>query len=109
MHARSILACCGLAWLGLLAGCDPRRSDPPKPAVMPSQGVGSISPAAGGDTSVPPAASVVGVSPPAVPAAPPGRTNSTMTRAEETGAMPLPGQNNDHSAPLAVPKPAAPR
>jgi hypothetical protein len=28
------------------------------------------------------------------------RSNSTMTRAQESNAMPMVGQNNDHSAPL---------
>jgi hypothetical protein len=30
-----------------------------------------------------------------------------MSRAQESAAMPLPGQNNDHSAPLIPAKPAS--
>ncbi len=33
-----------------------------------------------------------------------GRSNSAMSRAQESTAMPMPGQNNDHSAPLTPPK-----
>jgi hypothetical protein len=40
--------------------------------------------------------------------APAGRTNSSMTREQESSKMPLPGQNNDHSAPLSPAKPAKP-
>lgn len=62
------------------------------------------------DTSVPPADTVA--MPSAVPAGPTsaaGRSNKAMTAAEESGAMPMPGQNNDHSAPTAPAKaPAKP-
>ena len=54
------------------------------------------------NTTVPSADSVVGPAsetPKADAAA--GRTNSSMTRAQESSAMPMAGQNNDHSAPLA--------
>ncbi|MBT9492904.1 MAG: hypothetical protein IV107_11290 [Paucibacter sp.] len=33
-----------------------------------------------------------------------GRSNSAMSRTQESTAMPMPGQNNDHSAPLTPPK-----
>lgn len=36
-----------------------------------------------------------------------GRTNATLTRSQEAGAMPVAGQNNDHSAPLASAAPAS--
>jgi hypothetical protein len=29
-----------------------------------------------------------------------GRSNNTMSATQESTAMPMPGQNNDHSAPL---------
>lgn len=59
------------------------------------------------NTSVPPADAVMAPASakPAEPAAA-GRTNTTMSRAQESSAMPLPGQNNDHSAPLSTAKPA---
>jgi hypothetical protein len=51
---------------------------------------------------LPPAASVV-TPVPGVPQPASGvRTNDALTRAQETTAMPVPGQNNDHSAPLAT-------
>ncbi len=36
------------------------------------------------------------------PVAPTGRPSGAMTPAQEKSGMPLPGQNNDHSAPLAT-------
>ncbi|MCV2360589.1 hypothetical protein LNV08_16565 [Paucibacter sp. TC2R-5] len=33
-----------------------------------------------------------------------GRFNGSMSRAQESSAMPMPGQANDHSAPLTPPK-----
>jgi hypothetical protein len=36
-----------------------------------------------------------------------GRGNAAMSPAQESTAMPLPGQNNDHSAPLSSSQPAA--
>jgi hypothetical protein len=36
-----------------------------------------------------------------------GRSNSTMTGAQESSAMPMAGQNNDHSAPLRSEKGAS--
>jgi hypothetical protein len=39
-----------------------------------------------------------------------GRSNAPMTRNQESNAMPMAGQNNDHSAPAAPDKTAsAPR
>jgi hypothetical protein len=34
----------------------------------------------------------------------PGRSNDTISAAQESTAMPMPGQNNDHSAPLGPAK-----
>ncbi len=68
---------------------------PASPGTAPAGTAGSSV-----DASVPTAASVltpardVKVDPNA------GRSNQPMTRAQESTAMPLPGQNNDHSAPL---------
>ena len=62
-----------------------------------------------GSTSVP--AAETAVAPSALkPAdtASSGRTNSEMSRAQESSAMPMPGQVNDHSAPLVTDKPPAP-
>lgn len=87
----------------LLSGCDGGRSDRPTPAVAPA-GVEAARPAPPvADTSVPAADTVMSpanATPRADAAA--GRSNRTMSRAEESAAMPMPGQNNDHSAPLAA-------
>ena len=99
MRTRSTLtALCAAALL--LSACDRDRSDPPMPYVAPAP-VGAA-PVAGSDPTLPPAASVV-TPVPGVPHPAPGvRTNDALTRAQETTAMPVPGQNNDHSAPLAT-------
>lgn len=59
------------------------------------------------DTSVPAAAAVLtpGVAPKADAAA--GRSNTAMSRTQESNQMPMPGQNNDHSAPLTPAKRAS--
>ena len=95
-----IVVVCGLSAL-LLTACERDRLVQPLPRVEPVQiGTTSTLPAGSG-TSVPTAASVF---PPAAqspsPAAASVRTNKTMTRSEEATAMPMPGQNNDHSAPV---------
>lgn len=59
------------------------------------------------DTSVPAAASVFGATSAASASAAGARLNQSMSRAQESAAMPMPGQNNDHSAPLGPPKPAS--
>jgi hypothetical protein len=60
----------------------------------------TASAASGTDPSVPPAASVLEPAPAAKADAAQGRTNKAMSRTQESTAMPMPGQNNDHSAPL---------
>lgn len=91
----------------LLCACQktaPEGSAPPSAA----QAVPGTQPGSAANTSVPPADAVVAPAadkPKADPAA--GRTNSAMSRKQESSAMPLPGQNNDHSAPLSSAKPAS--
>lgn len=104
-----------------LASCNQAPPAPPPPLPNPSaaelataaatQTSGATAPASAAsgstDGSVPAAASVlvpardVKVDPTA------GRTNRDLTRAQESRAMPLPGQNNDHSAPLGPAKRAS--
>ncbi len=36
-----------------------------------------------------------------------GRANGAMTRSQESSAMPMPGQHNDHPAPVSPAKPAS--
>lgn len=112
MQTPKTLVACGLRALMpplllmplLLVAC--QRNQPPKPTVEPV-GIQSLPavPAvpSGTQISVPPADTVF----PAVGAANPPATTATrgnkaMTRAEESAAMPMAGQNNDHSAPAAA-------
>lgn len=80
----------------------PRAATAPEPSSPPPMTAGAAS-----DASLP-AAETVMTAPADTkidPAA--GRSNKAMTRAQESTAMPLPGQNNDHSAPLPAPKRAS--
>ncbi len=91
----------------LLSGCSKTPSLPPAPLTTPVQGATAPTTAGTVDKSVPEVSSVL---PPAVatkldPAA--GRSNSAMTREQESSAMPIPGQNNDHSAALTPAKRAS--
>lgn len=98
------------ATLLLASGCS-KTGTVAAPAMSEVAPVQSQAPAASSaDASLPAAASVItpATASKADPAA--GRTNSVMSRDQETSAMPLPGQNNDHSAPLTPAKRAsAPR
>lgn len=89
-----------------LAACQKQPAEPLKPQVQqtPAMPMPMPMPSPGKtfDTSVPSAAAVL---PPASEtpraATPAGRTNRTMSPTQESTAMPLPGQANDHSAPMA--------
>lgn len=75
---------------------------PPSAADMPTAS------AASGSTTVPAAATVLGTAASDVkPEAGTERANKSMSRAEESAAMPLPGQNNDHSAPATAARTAS--
>lgn len=100
-----------------LQGCGEK---PQPPASLPSSSVtdnaGGSSPmpsavsaaSAAASTSVPDAAAVLGTRNEPKVEPPPGRTTNSMSRTEESTAMPLPGQNNDHSVPIAsAPAPRA--
>ena len=88
----------GLAVLGLVA-CNKGVTDAPQPRTTPTQPAVTrpVTPV----VTVPSADAVLpsaGVAPNAT--SPTGRSNTSLTRSEEANAMPLPGQNNDHSAPV---------
>jgi hypothetical protein len=106
MRTLAPLAAVGLVALQLCA-CQQAPSEPAAVTVKQSQI--EPAPATGSDanTSVPPAASVMAPAPEVKvdPAA--GRSTDTMSRAQESAAMPMPGQNNDHSAPLTPAKRAS--
>lgn len=92
-----------LATVCALAACD---RDVPRPGT-PMMSSGQPPPPMR-DSSVPTADSVLtGPAPVAVPEAPGTRSNRAMSRAEESGAMPMAGQAGDHSAPLAPRKGAS--
>lgn len=102
----------GLAVLAALslAACSEAGPEVPVPAPAlpaPLPAESAMAPASGASTSVPAAASVFtpGMANKVEPAT--TRSNKTMSRAEESTAMPLPGQNNDHSAPLPPAKRAS--
>ena len=83
-----------LALLGLSA-CDKRNADPPQPSAATSQPVvPSVT-----DPSVPLATSVVSpATAPTAQDAASGRATGAMTKAQESSAMPMPGQVNNHSS-----------
>jgi hypothetical protein len=83
----------------VLSGCGKKVDDARATPVQPSQTERMPATSGSTDPSVPPAASVL---PPAVPATPDPagvRMNGDLTKAQESSAMPMPGQNNDHSVP----------
>ena len=84
-----------------LAGCDGNPSKPATAMRDEVRPVYTLAPSAPPDASVPAAASVLTPAAAPKPEAPGERTNRTMTRAEESSTMPMAGQANDHSAPLA--------
>ena len=94
-----------IALVLLSVGCSDRV--PKAPAPMPAEVVvmPAVVPAS---SSVPDAATVLGTTSETKQDPAAGRANKTMSRAEESTAMPLPGQNNDHSAPLPPAKPVKP-
>ncbi|MBT9596536.1 MAG: hypothetical protein IV094_11170 [Vitreoscilla sp.] len=97
--------CACVLWLG---ACDKTPTSPPTPIVNAT--VPTESGATAGAVANPSVPSAESVLPPATATkADPtlGRSNSTMSAAQESTAMPMPGQNNDHSAPLGPAKPAS--
>jgi hypothetical protein len=82
-------------------------SKPGAPALAPVQGAPAPTTPGITDPSVPDAGSVLApaATTPTNPAA--ERSNGPMSPVQESGAMPLPGQNNDHSAPLLPAKRAS--
>ena len=100
--------------LGLVA-CKPGPTVPSGPAAPPTPRVDAgrpdltrpMSPST--DSSVPSAGAVLAAPSPAAPAAPAqARSNSALSRADESRAMPMPGQANDHSVPQVPQVPARP-
>jgi hypothetical protein len=92
---RRSLAAVALLSLLSLAACEKRSTDPLRPVVQAAQPVVPSLP----DPSLPPASTAV--TPSAAPTAQDdagGRVTGTLSRAQETSAMPMPGQVNNHSS-----------
>ncbi len=96
-----------LTALGFASLCLCACSKDPVPSVAPSpMSTERIVVPAGPDPSLPSAASVLTAAPQAS-APTDGRPLGSMSAAEQSSAMPLPGQANGHSAPLATASGAA--
>jgi hypothetical protein len=84
----------------VLSACNKAPSEPPAPTITPAPSASTAAGSRPADGSVPDAASSL-TGPVASEAdRSAGRSNSAMSRAQESAAMPMPGQTNDHSAPL---------
>lgn len=95
------------ASLLLLNACDKAPSTPSAPMVQPVQKAPSATASPATDTSVPSAGAVLAPADAAKVDPTPERSNTTMSAAQESTAMPMAGQNNDHSAPIAPAKRAS--
>jgi hypothetical protein len=106
MRAQMRAAASGL-FLLTLCGCSKTPPDFPTPPASAGPALPVSAAARAGETSVPAAASVF--TPARAASADPsaGRSNNSMNATQESTAMPMPGQNNDHSAPLGPAKPAS--
>jgi hypothetical protein len=89
----------------LLSACDKPPVAPSPLATPPEQAIKNSSIIAGSDTAVPNAESVFPNITTTQPAQPTGRPTGAMTKEQESRGMPIPGQNNDHSAPKAIERP----
>jgi hypothetical protein len=99
MRAHFHIAALGLAAL-LLSACNKSPSDMPLPIATLAPGEAASASAESANTSVPDAATVFAPAAGAQPASAAGRANEAMSKAQESSAMPMQGQANDHSAPL---------
>jgi len=97
-----------LAGLAAVAGCDRMAPDP---VSNPPQVVTTVAPpkVTGSDASLPDAATVLAAEASASAGAGSQSTNQRdrVTPGQESRAMPLPGQANDHSNTVADPKPGS--
>lgn len=91
----------GLAAALGLGACGQAQHDPPSVQVGPPSTEAPRAAVTAGDTSVPAAQGVLTAQPTTPTVTAPGtRTQKSMSRADESTAMPMAGQANDHSAPL---------
>ena len=93
----------------LLAACD-KRPDPAVSRAEPASSGMAMPSSTLPDPSVPAADSVLKATAAATATSAPGtRTNATLSSTQESNAMPMAGQANDHSAPVAPAKAASAR
>ena len=97
-----------VATASLLVACS-KNAPPETPAALTTPVQDGKAPTTSGapDPSVPPAGSVLTSTAASEPDGSAGRSNNAMSNAQESRAMPMPGQNNDHSAPQAPAKRAS--
>lgn len=94
----------GLVMVMCLASCDKLSKDPPVPITEGAPPTPSV---AAPDTSVPSAESVFATPAVTAPLVTGVRSQEPVTAAQQSTAMPLGGQANDHSAPVAPARPAS--
>lgn len=105
MNSRLALSALVACLLGL-AACD-KTSTPPQTPVVDAPAAATATAGSASDPSVPSAASVFPAASAIKAETPTVRSNSAMSAAQESTAMPMPGQNNDHSAPAGPAKRAS--
>lgn len=104
MYSRLLLGAV-IFCIALISACD-MPSESKVPSATQSEQMNQItSTVMGSTTGVPSAESVFPNPTTALPAPPAGRPSGRMTTDQESRGMPIPGQNNDHSAPKATEKP----
>jgi hypothetical protein len=90
-----------------MGACSKSSVSPPTPTASTHTADSAVLPASGKDAAVPAADTVFTSAESVRPEPATERSNAAMTPAQEFAAMPLPGQTNDHSAPLSTGKPAS--
>jgi len=102
----ALIALCAFALS--LGACDKTPTSPPTPTVnRPAPTESGVATGALADPSLPSAQSVFPPASIAAAGSAPGRTDGLRNPAQESTGMPMPGQNNDHSAPVRPAKPAS--
>ncbi len=90
-----------------MSACDKKPTAPPTPQVSNLRIEAGAAPASAPDSWTPSADSASAPGPVATTPPTGERSNRAMTRAQESSAMPMAGQNNDHSAALSAAKAAS--
>ncbi len=99
------MLCAALALsIASLTGCGDTRAGPPKPQATADTTPPIVLTSPIGNTSVPAAESVLPPRDAATAKDESARPNGTLSRAQESSAMPMPGQVNNHSSTALDPK-----